>query len=147
MGVILLSTRGLIFSYKYPDSFQIINKKVQENHLITLSEKENIIYSIAILELELNSGGFSQYFFNSSSSLATLTLESLEKVGAEKTKDLLEKAIQVAFANEIPQDRDERRERLLALDKDDEAELSKLDQEFYKYDENIQELVNAYLSK
>lgn len=147
IGLVLLSTKGLILSYKYPDSFDAIYKKVQEDDLITLNEKENVIYLIAILELEVKNGGFKQYFFNASSSLATLTLESLEKVGAVKTKGLLEKAIRVAFDKEIPKDRDKRLEKLLALDKSDEAKLYELDQEFYKHDENIEELVNAYLSQ
>lgn len=134
-------------SYKYPDSFETIDKKVRDNDLVTLNDEENLIYSIAILEQEVNNGGFGQYFFNTSGSLAYLTLESLEKVGAKKTKKLLEQAIKIAFDGNIPSDWDERQEKLLTLDKYGEEKLNELDHQFYKTEENIEELVNAYLSR
>lgn len=147
IGIALLSTRGIVLSYKYPDSFETIDKKVRDNDLVTLNDEENLIYSIAILEQEVNNGGFGQYFFNTSGSLAYLTLESLEKVGAKKTKKLLEQAIKIAFDGNIPSDWDERQEKLLTLDKYGEEKLNELDHQFYKTEENIEELVNAYLSR
>lgn len=147
IGIGLLSTRGIVLSYKYPDSFEAINKKISDNDLVTLNDEENLIYSIAIFELEMNKGGFDQYFFNTSGSLDFLTLESLEKVGATKTKSLLEQAIQIAYDGDIPSDWDERQEKLLNLDKKAKEKLNELDEAFYKYEENIEELVNAYLNK
>lgn len=147
IGMAFLSTRGMVFSYKYPDSFDAIDRKVKDNDLVTLNEKENIIYSIAILEQEVNNGGFNQYFFNSSGELALLTLVSLEKVKATKTKGLLEEAIQVAFNGDIPNDWNKRQEKLLTLDESQTSRLHALDQEFYKYKDNITQMVNDYLTR
>jgi len=76
-----------------------------------LSDAEKVFYFNQSLEEEVNNGGFSQFFFNSSSNFCYEILNSLREVGAVKTAGILKKALD-AFGCEIPLDLYERREML-----------------------------------
>lgn len=108
--------------------------------------QEQAIYCIWWLEGEVNNGGFHQYFLNSSGDLYAETLSALEAIGANKTKALLERAAQIAFGSNPPTDRDKRIDVLEIRGDGLIEELSPLDDVFYRYEDNIEELVNAYLS-
>lgn len=89
------------------------------------------------LEMEINNGGFNQYFINSSSLNSFETLRLLEKTGKINTANLMKKA----FALINPKKLDEstfleklrKREVEELYDKSINEKLSVLDQEFYKY--------------
>ncbi|MEC3907835.1 DMP19 family protein [Tamlana sp. 2201CG12-4] len=53
------------------------------------------VYLINELESEVNNGGFLQFFTNSSGKHTNETIESLELIGANNTKNLLEKAVEI----------------------------------------------------
>ena len=58
-----------------------------------LTEQQKQFYYNQCLEREINNGGFTQYFFNSSGDFAHKTLQSLLTIGANKTADILLKQI------------------------------------------------------
>ena len=58
-----------------------------------LTAQQKIFYFNQNLEREINSGGFNQYFCNSSGDNAHETVLSLKAIGADKAADILQKAI------------------------------------------------------
>ncbi|MBV1908474.1 MAG: DMP19 family protein [Kangiellaceae bacterium] len=131
----------------YPDSFILISKKEGLIGFDSLSEEDQIIFSVWWLEAEVNNGGFHQVFWNSAGNYANQTLSALEKVGADKNAALLKSAMDIVFGGVAPVERDARQ---LLLEQDEERkyeELSELDTEFYKYEENFHKLINEFIVK
>jgi hypothetical protein len=112
-------------------------KNSSESGKVTEVEKTIPKADIDELEMEVNNGGFNQYFINSSGQNCYETLKALKKNGKLKTAKLLEKAIILINPNKISE-----KEFIEKLRKNEveelysekiSAELEKLDAEFYKY--------------
>ena len=73
----------------------------------TLTDAEKAFYFVVQLEGEVNNGGFSQFFYNSSGDFANETPAALRKIGADKTADICDRAL-AAFGGAVPRNRDER---------------------------------------
>ena len=100
-----------------------------------LTEPQKLFYLNQNLEREVNNGGFDQYFCNSGSENAPETILSLKAIGANKTADILQKAIDLVLKiieqfQEVP----------------DEI-WDELDQEFYNYEEDLNALNIEYVKK
>lgn len=99
-------------------------------------EKLNPKANIEELEMEVNNGGFNQYFINSGQNCYE-TLKALKKNGKVETAKLLENAINLINSNHISEKKFIEKLRKNEVDElyDDKIsdELSKLDTEFYKY--------------
>lgn len=107
-----------------------------------LNEHEKVFFITQILEAEVNNGGFLQFFDNSSGNFANEIVDCFTKIGALKTAKICEKAVAV-FDGFIPTDRDERGDLLESLECDDI--LDECDDEFYEYEDNLEELNIAYI--
>ena len=116
------------------------NKTNYGDNMSVLSEAERIFYVTQSLEMEVNNGGFSQFFFNSSGNFANELVSAFTAIGAIETATICQKAIS-AFGRDIPVDRDEREEMLEELESDEIAEiLTECDNAFYEYKDNLNEL-------
>ena len=111
----------------------------------TLPQK--IFSALWSVESEVNNGGFSQYFFNSSAETASFVVEALETIGAPKTADICKRAIAAAFPGGLP--RTPETIRVVAADFSDEIleKLEPLDQGFFKYPHSLTDLLFAYVSE
>lgn len=98
------------------------------------------------LEAEVNNGGFSQYFFNSSRETASFVVEALKVIGASKTAQLCEQAISTAFPSGLPADPDLIRSATADFSESIEARLSELDNQFYGYPDDLTDLLYRYVS-
>ena len=99
------------------------------------------------MEREINNGGFSQYFFNSSGNYAHETVRSLKLIVANKTADILQKAID-QFPNKlVPKDRDERQKVLDQIGEESNAIWNGLDQKFYAYEDDLNTLNLEYVKQ
>ena len=107
-----------------------------------LNEHERVFYVTQILEQEVNNGGFSQFFYNSSGDFSNELVDAFTKIGAFKTAEICKKALAV-FNGKVPTDRDEREELFDSLDCDNV--LSECDDEFYEYEDNLEELNYTYI--
>ncbi len=85
-----------------------------------MTETEKVINSVEYFENDVMNGGFSQYFENKSEDERNELLVNLEKIGAKKSKELFEKFLK------------------------DQSQGEELDEEFFKYEDNIQNLVVKY---
>lgn len=112
-----------------------------------LSEAERIFYITQSLEMEVNNGGFYQFFYNSSGDFANELVSAFTAIGATATAAICQKAI-AAFGREIPVDRDEREEMLDELESDEIDEiLEECDDAFYDYEDDLNELNFNFVMK
>lgn len=100
--------------------------------------------NIEELEMEVNNGGFNQYFFNSSGQNCFKTLKVLKKNKKFKTAKILESAINLINPKKLTNEdliKKLRNREVEELDNEEiNAKLELLDVEFYKYpDGNLQE--------
>jgi hypothetical protein len=111
------------------------------------SRPQKVFSAIWAVESEVNNGGFSQYFLNSSAESVPFIVEALNAIGAPKTADICRRAIVTAFPSGLPHTV----EAIQAAASDFSAEtlgkLEPLDQEFFSYPHNLTDLLFAFVSE
>jgi hypothetical protein len=112
-----------------------------------LTEQQKQFYYIQCLEREINNGGFNQYFFNSSGNFAQKTIHSLRTIGANKTADILQKAIAQFPNGKVPEDRTERQEVLEQIQETADPVWEELDKMFYTYEDDLNTLNIEFIRK
>ena len=109
----------------------------------TLNAEQRILYITQALEMEVNNGGFAQFFFNSDGCFGNEIVSSFEKIGAMKTAEICKKAISI-YGDKVPTDRDEREDVLTPDDEKEEerieAILNECDDAFFEYEDDLVEL-------
>jgi len=107
---------------------------------------QKVFSAIWAAESEVNSGGFSQYFLNSSAETASFVAEALERIGAPRTADICRRAIAAAFPGGLPKSEEAIRSTAREFPDEVLAALEPLDQEFFSYPHNLTDLLFAYVS-
>ena len=109
----------------------------------TLNAEQRILYITQALEMEVNNGGFAQFFFNPDGCFGNEIVSSFEKIGAMKTAEICKKAISI-YGDNVPTDRDKREEILTPDDEKEEerieAILNECDDAFFEYEDDLDEL-------
>ena len=112
-----------------------------------LSVPERIFYITQSLEMEVNNGGFSQFFFNASGNFSSELVHAFTEIGAPKTAAICQKALE-AFGKGLPADCEERRDLLDEMESDEIDEiLEECDDSFYAYEDDLNALNHAYVMK
>lgn len=93
-----------------------------------LQPAENGYYAVFGVEMEVDNGGFHQYFLNSAGNDAALALEWLDRIGARQEREILEAACR-RFPGGIVNRK--RKVRLLALEKLGVEAFSDLDHRWF----------------
>jgi len=117
-----------------------------------------VAYLINVLEAEVNNGGFLQFFTNSSGQYTNETIESLEMIGANYTKGLLENAVGIMLKHNESTDSLNGKINSRKLYEifetseiyDNESmmkEMNKLDMKFYDYHDSLPTLKIDFLEK
>jgi hypothetical protein len=108
---------------------------------------QKVFSSIWAVESEVNNGGFSQYFLNSSAETATFVAKALDSIGAPKTADICRRAVERAFPDGLPATANEISSA--AADFSDEllAELDAIDTEFLAYPHDLTDLLFGYVGR
>lgn len=117
------------------------------NKLDRLTESQKHFYFNQNLEREINNGGFNQYFYNSSGDFAHETITSLRTIGANKTADILQQAINQFPNSTVPKDRAKRQEILEQIEDMANEEWEQLDHAFYRYEDNLYDLNIEYIKQ
>jgi len=118
-------------------------------HIDRLSPEARLVYLLWCLDGEIHNGGFDQLFTNSLGNHCVEILGHLQTIGAGKSHDLLSKAVSW-FPNSLPSsDRRVRWSQRQAFSgtPEYEAEMDRLDVEFYKYEDNLVSLLNSYVAE
>lgn len=109
-----------------------------------LSIEQQHYYAVLVYNGEVNNGGHSQYFVNSSGDNHKIALAGLNAMGATKRATILSQALEIFGANGPSTDNDIRHDQLAAFSKHQDSKLDSLDSQFYQCDENIEVLLSAY---
>lgn len=126
-------------------SMYIAEKCDYGSNLEALSEPERVFYITQGLEMEVNNGGFWQFFFNTPTDIFGETAAAFEAIGADKTAALYREAV-VAFGEEMPEDRVSRIKMLGEFGMEEGYEiLSPYDDAFYAYEEDLNMLNYTYI--
>ncbi|TNE79852.1 MAG: DUF4375 domain-containing protein [Bacteroidetes bacterium] len=113
----------------------------------SLTDAQKLFYYNQCLEREVNNGGFSQYFFNASGDFAHQTVQSLKTIGANKTADILKKAIDQFPNSNVPEDRTERQDVISQIQETAEVVWEELDQKFFSYEDDLNALNIEFVRK
>ena|SRR2546425_6502117 len=112
------------------------------------STEEKTFLHVWELEAEVNNGGFEQYFCNSSGNHASEVVASLKAIGAHKAAAIAQKAISIAFGASTPSvNRDLRTSQVKALNDNARDQLAECDQAFFKYPDNLTELLFSFVAE
>ncbi|MFB9865480.1 DMP19 family protein [Rufibacter immobilis] len=120
-------------------------KSKNDDNFESLNIEEKTVLYIEMLESQVNNGGFDQYFFNSSGSYVHETSEALERINAPYMKKILDEAINSFPVTPVPKDTQKRRELIDDLPESISDNWERLDNEFYKYPDNLGGLVIEYV--
>jgi hypothetical protein len=127
----------------YPEDFdEIIILDPQQ--FGNLSAAIQVGCCLHMLEAEVNNGGFDQFFLNSSGYYALQTMNALARIGAPKTRALLENAIKLAYPDGYPDNPEDHEDT--AHSEEVLNRLGELDGEFCKYEEPLTDLTNKFLA-
>ena len=112
-----------------------------------LTKPQKYFLFIDDLEGEVNNGGFNQYYFNSSGANSLEVIDALNAIGAFKTSLIVKKANEQFPGGVAPKDRKKR----ITLESEIEDKANpvweKCDEDFFKYEDNIDELLIKYVKE
>ena len=108
---------------------------------------QKVFSSVWAVESEVNNGGFSQYFLNTSAETAAFVAEALDTIGAPKTGDICRRAIACAFPEGLPPQPERISSLAAEFSEDILGQLEALDTEFFAYPHDLTELLFAYVSR
>jgi uncharacterized protein DUF4375 len=108
-------------------------------------DREEVARLVELLEGEINNGGFHQFFYNSSGNETSAMIRALKKIGAMKTAEIVTRAAAKFPRGMPPKDRFKRQELLLEKVDPKIKVFEELDQEFYAYPDDLQELLEKFM--
>ena len=110
------------------------------DNIPALTYPQMVFYFNQELEREINNGGFKQYFENPSGRYANDTIDTLKEIGATKTAKILESAVIFFPDKKVPIDEDLKKDALDNIGDIADSEWDDLDQQFFKYEDNLNKL-------
>lgn len=130
--------------------FESLSSKWYE-YIINLPEKEQVAYTVVVLNQQVNNGGLNQYFVNGYGQFAKETIKYLNLINATKTAEILTNALS-RVQNGLKDD--VFRKKLLdgkidSLYDDENLDdyLASLDDKYYENIDDIGSLLANYLRK
>ena len=118
----------------------ILKKCEYGERLRRLSEAEKTFFYNQQLEVQINNGGYKQFFDNYRGAYCHEVLASLREIGADKVAEIHEKALG-AFGNQVPKGYEYEDWRMWGdLAENFDEILDECDKEFYLYQDNLNEL-------
>jgi Domain of unknown function (DUF4375) len=121
--------------------------KFGKEDFATQSTPQKVFSSIWAVESEVNNGGFSQYFLNSSCETAGFVVGAMKAIDAPRTAEICSRAIAAAFPEGLPLAPEEISSAAENFTEKTEEKLEELDNEFFGYPHNLTDLLFAYVSR
>ncbi len=110
-----------------------------------MPEAQKVVHCIGMLEMEVNNGGFEQFFYNSSGDTTPEALAALKAIGAKKCLELVQQAIDLFPKGEPPRNQEDRQARQEKLPEKINVAWDKLDQKFFEYPDDLASLLREYV--
>ena len=107
-----------------------------------LNAEESFILAVEALEREVNNGGYSQFFENSSREFAPIIVQALIRIGCPKTAEITQRAIESLH---LPNLSVEAIETVVEANKMDEEVLNECDGSYSKAPEDIAGQLFAFI--
>jgi hypothetical protein len=121
--------------------------KFGKEDFATQSTPQKVFSAIWAVESEVNNGGFSQYFQNTSCETAVFVVQALNVIGAPRTADICRRALETAFPAGLPSTADTIASTVGNFSDEIQEQLETLDGEFFAYPHNLTDLLFAFVSK
>jgi hypothetical protein len=83
-------------------AIEIAIHQKEEREEQELSEEETLVLAVEALEREVNNGGFSQFFVNSSRVYTPIIADALQRIGCPETARIAERAVKAAGFQGLP---------------------------------------------
>ena len=123
---------------------QVVYEALESQGFEHLSTPQQHYYAVLIYDAEVNNGGHSQYFVNSSGSRWKTALDGLKAIGAEKRAEILQKASALFGSSGPSTDHEKRHQQIASFTAQQDELLDKLDRGYYSCDEPIETLLAQY---
>jgi len=131
----------------YQNEWEIICDKAFTEYS-KLSSAERTWFNVQCLINAVNNGGIISYYYNNDADYYQETMDDLKKLGQNKIIDLMERSAKIFPNNIVSKTIDERNNvisNLLEGEFDDE--LTKIDEIFFKYENELEQSLINYLIK
>ncbi|MBY6189328.1 DMP19 family protein [Microbulbifer agarilyticus] len=119
--------------------------EVEAKGFDSVNEPIRVLATIWAVEAEVNNGGFDQLFHNSAGDIAHYAAIAFNSIGALKMASISQKALDIFGEGGPPKNRNARIAALEAMPEEYEERLNELDEEFFEYPDNVQNLVSSYV--
>jgi Domain of unknown function (DUF4375) len=110
-----------------------IQAKIDPGGEEELTRDERLVLAIMALQREVNNGGYSQFFTNSSRRFVPIVVECLQRIGCARARDITTRAIAALGVQQL--DPDSISDAALNAAQAINKKLDALDKEFYQIDE------------
>jgi HEAT repeat protein len=125
------------------DPYNVVASKIEESGFESLTEPQKHYSAVSIYDAEVNNGGHSQYFWNSSGNNWKLALAGLLAIGSKERAQILQEAAATFGPLGPSENRRLRQEQLPEFPKRSNR-LDDLDTRYYDSKENIELLLSKY---
>lgn len=100
---------------------------------------------VSSLEMEINNGGFNQFYYNSIGNYSKEIVDALTTIKAFKTAEIVKTANSEFNNNTVPKDRTIRQLELEKIETNAEKNWNKCDSEFLEYHDDLTTLLIQYV--
>jgi HEAT repeat protein len=136
---------GLILWHGLDGFTERLSEKMDSKGFAALTPQQQHWETVVMFDSEVNNGGLSQYFFNSSGEHWKIALAGLDAIGAKERAGILREAVALFGAAPPVTVRRERQDQLAKVARQNEKALSALDDRYYKSTESIEVLLTEYV--
>jgi hypothetical protein len=112
-----------------------------------LSQPEKVFLCVRDFEFTLNNGGFTRFYFGPAGNRALETVRALETIGAKRNAELVKTTNGLFGADGPSPDRAKRQAQLRRLPGPKVNKMNDADKQFSEQEENLDELLTAFVSK
>jgi hypothetical protein len=123
---------------------EALGKKAYRDGVGALSAEENVALAVEALEREVNNGGYSQFFENSSQEYAPIIVPMLVRIGCPETAKITQRAIESLH---LPDLSIEAIEAVVAADEMNSEVLNDCDNSYFGSGEDIAGQLFAFIKK
>lgn len=141
------AAEGLLAYYSLNGFSERIWDAERKSGFQSLTMEQRHWIAVSMFDGEVNNGGLSQYFFNSSGDYWREALAGLEAMGASERATILKEAAAKFDAEAPSKNRDQRQNQLAKLARKDDALFDALDSRYYASKEVIDVVMTKYVIK
>jgi hypothetical protein len=120
-----------------------IKQKVQREGLQSVTEEERVVLAVEALEREVNSGGYGQFFLNSSREFAPTIVGALQRTGCKKTATITQRAIRALGTANVTLEAIDA--AIAGIDEQRLAKLNRCNDSYHKTAEPIADRLFAFI--